>query len=112
MQHIPLCSSADLDETASGSVESDAMETEAEGDTLSAWVPRNVIWNKKGLAVKFLNDVPSHWTYAGSGMNVGNIMSWANEWSLRGGGTIPEFTLVENASARSDIRVKFTSKTS
>ena len=43
MQHIPLCSSADLDEIASGSVESDAMETEAEGDTLSAWVPRNVI---------------------------------------------------------------------
>ena len=62
--------------------------------------------------MKFLNDVPSHWTYAGSGMNVGNIMSWANEWSLRGGGTIPEFTLVENASARSDIRVQFISKTS
>ena len=76
----------------------------------SLCIPKNVLWNKKELAVKFLNDVPSQWTYAGSGMNVGNIMSWANQWSARGGNTIPKFTRVQSVSAPSDIRVLFTSK--
>ena len=109
MQHIPLCTSADLDEAASDT----ALETEPEGDVLSAWVPKNVIWRgRTDLQVKFLNDTPSHWTYGGSGMNVGNIMSWANEWSLRGGGTIPTFTWIQDPNAPSDIRVKFTSEIS
>ena len=115
VQHFPLCATADLDEadTASGTVESDDMETEPEGDVLSAWVPKNVIWRgKKELRVKFLNNIPSEWTYGGSGMNVGNIMSWAKEWSLRGGGTIPTFTRIEDVNAPSDIRVKFISKIS
>ena len=116
IQHIPLCTTADFDEEdiRSGTVEPDeAMETEeghAHGDVLSAWVPKNALWGKKELAVKFLNDIPAQWTYGGSGMNVGNIMSWANEWSLRGGNTIPKFTRVDQPSAPSDIRIKFTSK--
>lgn len=108
-----MCSTADLDEAdvRSGTVEPDSMDIdEVQGDVLSAWVPKNALWNKKELAVKFLNDVPPQWTYAGSGMNVGNIMSWANEWYLRGGGTVPKFTRVQDASAPSDIRVMFTSK--
>ena len=85
------------------------METDEEpqGDVLSAWVPKNVLWSKKQLTVKFLNDIPAQWTYSGGGMNVGDIMSWANEWSLQGGGIIPKFTWVQDAS---DIRVLFTSK--
>lgn len=108
-----MCSTADLDEAdvRSGT---DAMETEeAQDDVLSAWVPKNVIWKgRKELTVKFLNIIPPEWTYSGSGMNVGNIMSWANEWSLRGGGTIPTFTLVQDVGTPSDIHVKFTSKAS
>ena len=116
-QALPLCSTVDLDEedARSGNVEPDAMEVDeiqAESDVLSAWVPKNVLWKRKTeLRVKFLNVIPQEWTYAGSGMNVGNIMSWANEWNLRGGGTIPKFTLVQGADAPSDIRVLFTSKT-
>ena len=116
-QVVPLCSTVDLDEedVCSGNVEPDAMEVDeiqAEGDVLSAWVPKNVLWKgRTELHVKFLNDIPAQWTYGGSGMNVGNIVSWANEWNLRGGGTIPEFTLVRGADAPSDIRVLFTSKT-
>lgn len=95
---------------SSGTVEPDnAMEPH--GEALSAWVPRNVIWSgRTELQVKFLNTIPAEWTYGGSGMNVGNIMSWANEWSLRGEGIIPKFTRVLDASAPSNIRVMFTSK--
>ena len=107
VQHIPLCTTADLDEE---DIHSGTVEGHAYGDVLSGWVPENVLWDRKELAVKFLNNIPSQWTYGGSGMNFGNIMSWANEWSLRGGGTIPKFTRVEEPSARSDIRIMFTSK--
>ena len=118
VQHIPFCTTADLDEEdmRSGTVEPDeAMETDeghAYGDVLAAWVPKNVLWgnHKKELTVKFLNNILPQWTYGGSGMNVGNIMSWANEWYLRGGGTIPKFTWVEGPSAPSDIRIEFNSK--
>ena len=85
---------------------------EAQGDVLSAWVPKNALWKgRKELRVKFLNIIPAEWTYGGSGMNVGNIMSWANEWHLRGGNTIPKFALVQEVNAPSDIRVLFNSKT-
>ena len=111
-----MCSTADLDEAdvRSGTVEPDSMEIDdVQGNVLSAWVPQNIIWKGRNeLTVKFLNTIPQEWTYSGSGMNVGNIMSWANEWSLRGGGAIPTFTLVQNVSAPSDIHVKFTSKVS
>jgi hypothetical protein len=102
----------DEEDVRLGTVEpDDGMEIdEAHGDVLSAWVPKNVLWGKKELAVKFLNNIPAQWTYGGSGMNVGNIMSWADEWSLRGGGTIPKFTRVEEPSAPSDIRIEFNGK--
>ena len=99
----------------SGTVEpDDGMEVadEAQGDVLSAWVPKNALWKgRKELRVKFLSIIPAQWTYGGSGMNIGNIMSWANEWHLRGGNTIPTFTLVQEVDAPSDIRVLFTGKT-
>ena len=99
---------------ASGRVEPESMEIDEEpqGDVLSAWVQKNVLWKgRKELRVKFLSTIPHEWTYGGSGMNVGNIMSWANEWYLRGGGTIPKFSLVQDVNAPSDIRVSFTCKT-
>ena len=106
VQHILLCTTGDLDCSFS-----DPDSTDTPDDVLRAYVPPNVIWRgKKELAVKFLNDIPDDWTYAGSGMNIGNIMSWAKEWSLRGNGVIPNFILVEEPSARSNIRVKFTSE--
>ena len=89
------------------------METDeghAYGDVLSVRVPKNALWDKKELAVKFLNDIPTQWTYGGSKMNVGNIISLANEWNRRGGGTIPKFTRVGEPSAPSDIRIEFNSK--
>jgi hypothetical protein len=83
-----------------------------EGDVLSAQVRENIIWKEvEELTVTFLNDIPTEWMYGGSRMNVGNIMSWANEWSLRGGSTVPVFTLVEKFYGHSDIHVLFTSKT-
>ena len=104
-QRIPLCTSGDLDEAVDCSPDS----SDTQDDVLSGWVPKNVIWKGRDeLGVKFLNNVPADWTYAGSGMNIGNIMSWANEWSLRGNGVIPKFTLVQETNARSDIRVEFT----
>ena len=91
VQHIPVCSTAD------------AM---LEGDVIQR------VWKGvEELTVKFLNDIPTEWMYGGSGMNGGNIISWANEWSLRGGSTVPVFTLVEKTYGHSHIRVMFTSKT-
>ena len=107
IQHIPLCSTADFDEE---DMRSGTVEGHANGDALSGWVPENVLWDKKELAVKFLNNIPSQWTYDGSEMNTGNIESWANVWYLLGGGTIPKFTLVDQPSAPSDIRIEFNSK--
>ena len=114
MQHIPLCTSAahvDEADTASCGIERDVVKSESEDDVLSAWVTKNVSWKEKDeLTVRFLNTIPPEWTYRGSGINVGNIMIWANEWNLRGGGTIPTFTLVRDVDGPSDIRVLFTSK--
>ena len=77
-------------------------------DVQAAWAHRNVIWRgRKGLGVKFLNDIPPDWTFDGSKLNKANILSWANEWSLRGEGVIPKFVRVEDPSAESDIRVLF-----
>jgi hypothetical protein len=83
------------------------METNEPNNVLSAWMPKDALWDKKELAVKFLNIIPDQWTYDGNGMNTGNIMSWANEWSLRGGGTIPKFTHVKEPNAPSDIHITF-----
>ena len=114
MQHIPLCTSAahmDEADTASGGIELDVVKSESEDDVLSAWVTKNVSWKETDeLTVKFLNTIPPEWTYCGSGINMGNIMIWANEWNLRGGGTIPMFTLVRDVDGPSDIRVLFTSR--
>ena len=114
-QLVPLCSTVNLDEAdvSSGPSAMRVKEIQTGSDVLSAWVPENVLWReRKELLVKFLNVIPREWHYHGSGMNVGNIMSWANEWNLRGGETIPKFTLVQDDDAcPSDIRVLFTSKT-
>ena len=81
-----------------------------ESGELSAWVPENVIWpkDKKVLQVKFLNDIPTDWTYAKGGLNRGNINQWANVWSDLGD-DIPRFEFVDGNSP-SDIRVKFVGK--
>ena len=110
MQHPPLCTSVDSDEedVCGGILELDSPSVE---DSLSAFVPKKVTWKgRKELRVKFLSVIPSSWTYAGSGLNTGNILSWASEWSLRGEGFIPSFTLVKDANAPSDIRVLFNRK--
>lgn len=80
----------------------------AESGELSAWVPENVIWpkGKKVLQAKFLNDIPTHWTYKKGGLNQGNIEQWANIWSDRGDGIVPRFEFVDG-SAPSDIRIMF-----
>lgn len=111
LQRIPLCTAVNLDsqDRDGGSIQADSLEREE--DTLSAWVPKNVIWRgRKDLRVKFLNEIPDGWTYAGKDLNTGNIMSWANVWSLQGEGIIPSFTEVKDANAPSDIRVVFNCK--
>ena len=106
-----MCTSGGLDEEdVDGSLA--GPESTDTQDTLSGWVPTDeVIWRgKKELGVKFLNTIPSVWTYDGSGMNTGNIISWANRWSDLGNGVIPKFFHVKKHNARSDIRVEFTGK--
>lgn len=78
----------------------------------SAWVPKSVMWPQGMpiLRVKFLNTIPSNWTYKGSGLNLGNIEQWANIWHDRGGGQIPEFQFVVAEDAPSDVRVMFVGK--
>lgn len=115
LQRIPLCTAVNLDDQDAdcGSIRADSIEPDDSiEDSLSAWVPKNqVIWrDRKDLRVKFLNEIPYGWTYARKDLNTGNIMSWANVWSLRGEGIIPSFTEVKDANAPSDIRVVFNSK--
>ena len=87
---------------------SDGGGSELDQDSLSAWVYQNVIWRRrKELGVKFLNEIPPDWMYDGRQLNIGNIMSWANEWSSRGEGIIPKFVRIEDPNAVSDIRVRF-----
>ena len=111
MQCIPLCTAVDLDEEGSVDLCDAGPESMDTLDSLSGWVPRHVIWKeRKDLRVKFLSIIPAEWTYGGREINTGNIMSWANEWSLRSGGVIPEFIDVQDYGAPSDIRVQFTSE--
>ena len=108
LQCVPLCTSGDLDEedVDSGPADDESMDTLY---SLSAWVPRNVIWReRKELRVKFLDIIPPDWTYDRREMNTGNIMDWANRWSYLSNGIIPKFVHVREPSAPSDIRVQFT----
>ena len=106
---MPLCTTGVLDEDDLYYIPADTDST----DTLSGWVPDDVIWkDRTDLSVKFLTRIPDHWTYDGSEMNTGNIMSWANLWHHRGDGIVPKFTRVRDQSVHSDIRVKFESKSS
>ena len=74
------------------------------------WVPKGVIWEgKRELRVEFLNRIPSDWTYKGRRLTKDQILSWANEWSVRGDGHIPVFVLARDAPS-SDIRVMFNCK--
>ena len=86
------------------------IEVNSDGERLPACASPRCVWRgRKELLVKFLDPIPKHWTYRGRDLNFGNILSWANEWSLRGGGVIPSFT--EYASeAQSDIRIRFNSE--
>ena len=61
--------------------------------------------------MEFLDPIPNHWTYEGKDINIGNIISWANEWSHRGGGVIPSFKKSTH-EVQSDIRVQFNSELS
>ena len=57
----------------------------------SAFVPKEIAWRGYSqLRVKFLTEIPEGWSYGGDPLNIGNIMSWANEWR---GDNIPEFIL-------------------
>jgi hypothetical protein len=59
--------------------------------------------------VEFLDPIPNDWTYEKSDLNLGNIISWAKEWSLRGDGVIPSFKK-RTKEAQSDIRIRFNSE--
>ena len=106
-----MCTTVDSEDEEQEEIAGDAEDCgggELDQDSLAAWVHKNVIWReRKELGVKFLNDIPKHWMYDGSQLNKGNIMSWANEWSMRGEDIIPEFVKIEDPNAESDIRVWF-----
>ena len=78
----------------------------------SAYVPQDALWEGfKDLRVEFLNKIPDDWTCGdGEAMNTANILSWANEWSLKGEGKIPRF--VPARGGGSEIRVWFNGKLS
>ena len=72
------------------------------------WAPKGVIWkDKKELRVKIIENIPSHWTYCGRGINTSDIFSWANEWNSLCS-NIPSFTLVQDDP--SDIRILYNSE--
>jgi hypothetical protein len=71
--------------------------------------PRYVWRSRKVLLVKFLGSIPKGWTCAGNDINFENIISWANEWCLRGEGVIPSFKM-HTDEAQSDIRICFNSE--
>ena len=107
-----MCTTVDSDEeedkqTGGDLADDDVIEMPPD-DVQAACAHRNVIWRgRKGLRVKFLNDIPPDWMLDGSKLNKANIMSWANEWSPPGESVIPKFVRVEDPSAESDIRVLF-----
>ena len=86
------------------------IEIDSDSERLPACASPRCVWRqRKELLVEFLNPIPKHWTYEGSDINYGNIISWANEWSHRGGGVIPSFKKCIHG-AQSDIRIKFNSE--
>ena len=106
LPQILLCGTADLDVPT---VTTDSAPLES--DERAAWVLKNAVWPQGTavLQVKFLNDIPTRWTYKKGGLNLGNIEQWAKIWSDRGGGIIPQFQFVGDNSP-SDIRVMFVGK--
>ena len=74
----------------------------------SAFVPTDVAW--KGypeLRVKLLSSqIPKGWTYDGHQLNIGNIISWANEWR---GDNIPRFVKA-TGNEPAEVRLEFNSK--
>ena len=58
-------------------------ESDSDGTRLAS-AQRNLLWpgNKKSksfeVSVKFLNGIPSTWTYRSGGLNFDSIMSWAS----------------------------------
>ena len=62
------------------------------------------------LFVRFLNNIPQHWTVRnGEPINKDIILSWANEWHVKGGGLIPRFVEAKPGT-NAQIRVKFNGK--
>ena len=83
-------------------------DTVTRHDVFSGFISEDVIWKERvELGVKFIRTVPDNWLYNKSGMNTGNIISWANIWSDRGNGLIPKFIHVKDPNAPADIRVMF-----
>lgn len=73
----------------------------------SAFVPKEVAWRGYSqLRVKFLTEIPKGWMYGGDPLNIGNIMSWANEWR---GDNIPEFILAKG-NEPAEVRLLLNSK--
>ena len=86
------------------------IEIDSDGDLLPACASPRCVWRRKTkLLVEFLDRIPSQWVYEGREINFGNIISWANEWSLRGGEVIPSFKKYTN-EVQSDIRIRFNSE--
>ena len=76
-------------------------------DTRSAFVPTDLAWTgHTQLRVKMLTEIPPGWTYCGDPLNIGNIISWANEWR---GDNIPEFVLARG-NQPAEVRLEFNSK--
>ena len=46
-------------------------------------IQKNVLGKEQiRLQVRSLRNIPAEWTYGGSGMNVGKILSWASEHNM------------------------------
>ena len=91
-------------------LDEDIIEVDSDGERLPACASPRCVWrHRKELLVEFLDRIPKHWTYEGNDINFGNIISWANEWSLRGGGVIPSFKKY-TSGAQSNVRIRFNSE--
>ena len=85
-------------------------EIDSDGKLMPACASPRYVWrSRKVLLVQFLDSIPEDWTCVGRDINFENIISWANQWSLRSGGVIPSFKMYID-EAKSDIRVCFNSE--
>lgn len=72
------------------------------------WAQPGLLWEKKEIKVKFMNDIPAWKNDEGKWINVTDILPIANQWHDCERSVVPKF--VEYDNGPSDVRVEFNGK--